>query len=260
MPRAESRILRRYRSVRRAGALALSLLVAACGTTIPASETTSTAASRPTPADTATPVPAVEPTADTRATDPPRKQSVKPSGVTVIDPDRSNEDAQRHRLVLRQRSDIALPPADVGYYLDNLQARFIQKLRNSTVVFARAGNVIGVRIVGARTFATNSSSLTDEMKSALTPLAEVLAEYDKTRVQIGGHTDDSGPEDYNQKLSEQRAFALAGLLVEAGVDPKRIAVIGFGESKPLQANNSEAARAKNRRLELRIEPVIALTD
>lgn len=238
--------------------MGLSLLVAACSTTIPVSETTTVSVSRPKPADTAAPpVDAAAPPSAKKKIRSPSKPAVKPTGVTVIDHARADEDTQRHRRAMQQRSDIALPPADVGYYLDNLHARFIQKLRGPALVFARAGNVIGVRIAAAQTFATNSSTLTAEMKAALTPLAEVLAEYDKTRIQISGHTDDSGPADYNQRLSEQRAFALAGLFIESGVDPERIAVIGFGESKPLQPNDSEAARSKNRRLELRIEPVIA---
>ena len=73
-------------------------------------------------------------------------------------------------------------------------------------------------------------------------------------MQIAGHTDSSGAEDYNQKLSRRRAGAIKSALVGAGVDQARLMTIGYGESKPIAPNSTEAGRQQNRRVELRIIP------
>jgi outer membrane protein OmpA-like peptidoglycan-associated protein len=69
---------------------------------------------------------------------------------------------------------------------------------------------------------------------------------------VNGHTDDVGSVEYNQKLSERRAQAVRDYLVEAGLSPDILSVTGHGKSLPLVRGTSEAARAKNRRVELAI--------
>lgn len=90
--------------------------------------------------------------------------------------------------------------------------------------------------------------------------SEFLAELDEwakyfmvnpaARAQVIGHTDSTGPEDYNQKLSERRAQAVADYLLGKGIDPTRITTVGFGESQPVAPNTSDENRQKNRRVEL----------
>ena len=271
MPHAESRSRGINRNLQWTGLLGLYLMVTACTSIQTEPETKSVVVNNPTPADTAAPETAVPDTAvpETSAqgdskiaetTDPVQEETPKnpwPLGVKVIDPNRLDQGLQLHRNGLQNRSDIALAPAEVGYYVDNMQARFIQKLRIPGVSFARQADVITIRIAGVQTFDTDSYRLKPEIENGLAPLGEVLEEYNKTLILIAGHTDDSGPEEYNQKLSEQRALSLTRILIDAGVNPRRIVAVGFGELEPLQPNNSEAARFANRRLELRIEPVVA---
>jgi outer membrane protein OmpA-like peptidoglycan-associated protein len=69
---------------------------------------------------------------------------------------------------------------------------------------------------------------------------------------VNGHTDDVGTAAYNQTLSERRAAAVRDYLVQAGLSPENLSVTGHGKSLPLVAGNSDAARAKNRRVELAI--------
>ena len=244
--------------------LGLCLMLTACTSIHSESETRPVIVNNPSPADTAAPKPAEPDSENTSKSIPEtKKEKTKnpwppiPEGVTVIEASETAEGLERHRVNLQQKSDIALLPTEVGYYVDNMQARFIQKLRIPGVTLTRQADVLTIKIAGVQTFETNSYRLKADIKETLAPLAEVLDEYEKTSIQIDGHTDDSGPEEYNQKLSEQRALSLSRILIEAGVKPRRIAVIGFGELQPLQPNKNEAARLANRRLELRIEPVIA---
>jgi len=88
-------------------------------------------------------------------------------------------------------------------------------------------------------------------------VADVLRQYPETNIQIAGHTDSQGSEVYNQQLSERRAQAVRDALVGMGVDPGRITVIGYGESRPIASNDTASGRQHNRRVEVRIIPKAA---
>ncbi len=84
----------------------------------------------------------------------------------------------------------------------------------------------------------------------LDTLVRALGQYDIGDISITGHTDSSGAEAYNQALSERRAQAVADYLIENGVAPERLTVIGMGESQPVADNSSKEGRAENRRVEI----------
>lgn len=86
-------------------------------------------------------------------------------------------------------------------------------------------------------------------------VAEVLNAYPQTRLQIAGHTDSSGSEQYNQPLSERRAEAVKTILVNYQVVPQRISTIGYGESQPIASNETASGRQMNRRVAITIEPL-----
>ncbi|WP_027251106.1 OmpA family protein [Photobacterium halotolerans] len=99
-------------------------------------------------------------------------------------------------------------------------------------------------------FNFNSSQLTQEDIARLQPIADRLVNYPDSKLQVIGHTDASGTPAYNQKLSEERAAAVAGYLAgyfSIGMD--RIEIKGFGERDPIATNNTEEGRAQNRRVE-----------
>jgi len=69
-------------------------------------------------------------------------------------------------------------------------------------------------------------------------------------IEVIGHTDNVGDEDYNQELSEQRATSVRNHLVDTGVDASKIVTVGAGESMPIASNDTDIGRAKNRRVEI----------
>jgi len=101
-------------------------------------------------------------------------------------------------------------------------------------------------------FDTESYALRETTKANLTELSQTLKKYEDTNILIEGHTDNTGEEPYNQKLSENRADAVEQYLITQGIDNGRVTTKGYGETQPLDANDSEAGRQKNRRVEVAI--------
>jgi len=81
-------------------------------------------------------------------------------------------------------------------------------------------------------------------------VAKIIKEGNQ-KVEIAGHTDSVGSDEYNQVLSEKRAAAVKDFLVSEGCNADRLVTVGYGRSKPVESNESDEGRAKNRRVELR---------
>lgn len=149
----------------------------------------------------------------------------------------------------------ALAGGGVGYYMDVQEAKLRQRLEGTGVSVVRNGDNITLNMPSNITFALNSADLNANFFSALDGVSLVLKEYDKTVIEVAGHTDSSGSDQYNQSLSERRAQAVAGYLGSHGVKTQRLITIGAGEGHPVASNDSEQGRASNRRVELTIVPV-----
>jgi len=119
---------------------------------------------------------------------------------------------------------------------------------------SREGNLLAVTFKGDITFDTNSTAVKPGLQSEIKRVAVILNQYPKTLVRVEGHTDSVGSNDYNMDLSQRRAFSIERLLVQRGIAENRVESIGFGESKPVATNSTEAGRQKNRRVEIRIAP------
>jgi outer membrane protein OmpA-like peptidoglycan-associated protein len=105
------------------------------------------------------------------------------------------------------------------------------------------------------TFALNSADLNAQFYNALEGVSMVLKEYDKTVIEVAGHTDSTGSEQYNQALSQRRAQSVASYLSTHGISGQRLMTVGAGESHPVASNDTEQGRSANRRVELTIVPV-----
>jgi outer membrane protein OmpA-like peptidoglycan-associated protein len=149
----------------------------------------------------------------------------------------------------------ALAGGGVGYYMDVQEAKLRQRLEGTGVSVTRMGDNITLNMPSNITFALNSADLNGQFFNALDGVSMVLKEYDKTVIEVAGHTDSSGSDQYNQALSERRAQAVAGYLSSHGVKTQRLMTIGAGEGHPVASNDSETGRAQNRRVELTIVPV-----
>jgi outer membrane protein OmpA-like peptidoglycan-associated protein len=87
----------------------------------------------------------------------------------------------------------------------------------------------------------------------LNKLADVASRCTSHKINVHGHTDTTGRNKLNQRLSKKRAQAVAAYLAKKGVNPKYVHAVGHGSSKPIASNNTSAGRARNRRIELTVE-------
>ena len=85
----------------------------------------------------------------------------------------------------------------------------------------------------------------------------MLKKYDKTILEVAGHTDSTGSPQHNQALSERRASSVAQYLEAQGVDSRRVMTVGAGETHPIAPNSTAEGRQANRRVELTLEPITA---
>lgn len=149
----------------------------------------------------------------------------------------------------------AVAGGGVGYYMDVQEAKLRQKLEGTGVSVTRIGDNITLNMPSSITFSLNSADLNAQFYNALNGVAMVLKEYEKTVVEVAGHTDSSGSDQYNQTLSEKRAQAVAGYLSGQGVKSQRLMAIGAGETRPVASNDTEQGRSANRRVEITLVPV-----
>jgi len=143
----------------------------------------------------------------------------------------------------------------IGYYMDRQEAQLRQKLEGSGVRVIRNGDQIELIMPGNITFDLNQTSIRGGFTNTLESVALVLKEFDKTIIQIEGHTDSSGSDSYNQLLSERRAGSVRDFLLNQGIESKRTRAVGYGERYPIASNDTSAGREQNRRVELTLVPM-----
>jgi outer membrane protein OmpA-like peptidoglycan-associated protein len=150
----------------------------------------------------------------------------------------------------------ALAGGAVGNYMDRQQADFRRSLEGSGVMIRRNGDQIVLVMPSDVTFAVDKSDVQPQFTRVLDDVARTLNAYPQTTIDVVGHADSSGPDDYNQTLSERRASAVAGYLTGSGrVLQDRVFVAGMGERQPIADNATPAGRAQNRRVEIILRPL-----
>ena len=148
----------------------------------------------------------------------------------------------------------ALGGAAVGQYMDRQQREMEAELSGSGVGVARQGDNLILRMPSDVTFASNQSAINPRFYATLDDVAGVLNRYDQSIVDIVGHADSDGSDEYNLNLSRQRASSVAQYLVSRNVLADRLYVDGRGESAPIASNDSAEGKAQNRRVEILIRP------
>lgn len=149
----------------------------------------------------------------------------------------------------------ALAGGGVGYYMDVQEAKLRQQLQGTGVSVTRVGDNITLNMPGNITFKTDSSDLNGDFFAVLDSVSLVLKEYEKTLVEVAGHTDNTGSTEYNQGLSERRARTVAQYLAGKGVMEQRLMTVGAGEGHPIASNGAPEGRQANRRVELTLAPL-----
>ncbi|MIL10197.1 cell envelope biogenesis protein OmpA [Salmonella enterica subsp. enterica] len=149
----------------------------------------------------------------------------------------------------------ALAGGAIGSYMDNQEAELRAQLEGTGVSVTRVGDQIILNMPSNITFSTDQDAVKSGFYPTLNSVALVLKKFNQTIVDVYGHTDSTGNEAYNFDLSQRRAMSVANYLSGQGVDPRRFAVTGFGETRPVASNNSEAGKAQNRRVEIQLSPL-----
>ena len=148
-----------------------------------------------------------------------------------------------------------LTGAAIGNYMDQQEAELRAQLQGTGVSVTRVGYQIILNMPSNITFATASSTVQPQFNQTLVSVGLVLRKFDKTIVDVYGHTDSQGDDAYNLRLSQDRAVSVATILANQGIDQRRFYIEGKGETSPVASNATEAGRAQNRRVEIQLSPI-----
>jgi outer membrane protein OmpA-like peptidoglycan-associated protein len=149
----------------------------------------------------------------------------------------------------------AVAGAGVGYYMDEQERKLRQQTAGTGINVIRDGDNLVLDMPSEITFGVDSANIDTGFRNTLDQVASTLIQYEKTYVDVLGHTDSTGSDAYNQALSERRASSVADYLSSRGVQSARLATRGYGESQPKASNLDAAGRSANRRVEIRLVPV-----
>lgn len=157
---------------------------------------------------------------------------------------RQAEISQQEAATAQQQLDISQQQAhEAGMRASELEVQ----LQDLNAEQTERGLVI---VLGDMLFDADKTELKSSDTDGLQKLAAFLKEHPERQVQIEGHTDSTGPAEYNQQLSERRANAVRAFLIDAGVSGDRIVTRGYGHDSPVASNNTAAGRQMNRRVEI----------
>lgn len=176
-------------------------------------------------------------------------------GGAVVGAVSGDDSRERRNRALIGAGIGALAGGSVGYYMDVQEAKLRKKLEGTGVRVIRNGDNITLVMPSNVTFDVNKEDIKASFYPVLDSVALVLDEYDKTIIDVVGHTDSKGSLQYNQALSERRANSVASYLISQKVDRVRIETFGVGETRPIADNATAQGRQQNRRVELNLIPV-----
>ncbi len=138
----------------------------------------------------------------------------------------------------------------IGHYMDKQEEELRNKVKSASI--ERQGDQLLVKFNSAILFDTGKADLKPQSKTDLAEFAQVLKKYEDTDLVIEGHTDSTGTRAINDKLSRERAQSVVAFLDSHGVAGKRMQAQGFADTVPVADNATEAGRAQNRRVQIKI--------
>ncbi len=204
---------------------------------------------------------------DADTTDEPTGDTAQPSGEAAPEsgePDIADDaPVPESRAVVRNGQiylEGAVPTQAASDEIEALAAEILgpDNVFNEYVIDERAGDpsLGNITVEDTINFATGSSVLLPESEGLLTQGLALMAIRPAVVIEIVGHTDDRGSDEYNQRLSEARAASVKQWFVDRGVDPNRLITSGAGESQPIADNTTEEGRRLNRRIQLFLQNIL----
>lgn len=140
--------------------------------------------------------------------------------------------------------------AGIGAYMDHQEKELREELAGTGVQVRRDGDQIQLIMPSNITFNTDEYLIRNEFYATLDSVGKILYKYEDTQLELVGHTDSTGRDEYNMTLSRQRANSVASYLENRGIAAQRLTTIGMGETQPIADNSTATGRAQNRRVEL----------
>lgn len=168
---------------------------------------------------------------------------------------RDDDRRQRTERMLKAAGVGAVAGGAVGNYMDRQEAKLRHELESTGVRVVRNGDQITLVMPGNITFDTGRVDIKGNFLPVLDSVAKVVNEFDKTILEIAGHTDSVGTDSSNLALSESRANSVANYLRSKKVKAERLTTVGYGETRPVGSNDTDAGREQNRRVELTLLPL-----
>jgi len=140
--------------------------------------------------------------------------------------------------------------AYIGHYMDKQAEEMRRDIAGARI--ERVGEGIKITFDSGLMFDVDKATLRQESRNNLAKLAGILNKYEDTHILLEGHTDATGSDEYNLKLSRRRAQAVSDYLAGIGVGPSRFTITGYGEAQPVADNDTAYGRQQNRRVEVAI--------
>ena len=171
--------------------------------------------------------------------------------VRVVNQDEYNKWIAEKKPMFTESIEGKIKPNTYTWYKGEEKAAVpeVKEFSAAAVTAAKAGEVLQLNHVN---FATGSAKLTPESSAELDVVVDAMTKDPEMTVEVSGHTDNVGKPEKNKALSEARAKTVAAYVASKGIEPKRLQAVGFGDAKPLVANDSPDNMRKNRRTEFKI--------
>lgn len=155
----------------------------------------------------------------------------------------------------------AIAGGAVGNYMDQQQRKLEALLQDEQATGQLAirrlsDDSVLIGVASEASFDVGKADIKPNAIPIYGKIADVLKQYDKTAIHVIGHTDSTGAEDFNQRLSEQRAGTVANYFRSTGIVSERLFIEGRGESEPRATNDTAEGRAKNRRVDIIVKAIV----
>lgn len=167
----------------------------------------------------------------------------------------SNSSTGRYLVSLPSGMNYGVTVQAEGYLFESFSfdlpdtAAYVEVIRDVQLNKLKAGTKVILKNIF---FDFDKASLRNESVAELTRLVRIMNEYPNLKIEIGGHTDGKGSDEYNNRLSRDRAESVVNYLIENGIDKSRLSFKGYGKTQPIASNDTEEGRQENRRVEFKI--------